>query len=495
MNQLPSAIMAKIIATLRTHWKKSVFFTVAGVYGLQMANKKRLESALMAEYCEKAAEFGRLDQPLLRPMYNVTVILNPAASKGGARKKFDKYCAPILHLAGIKVSVMRTERVGEAGDIMEIMKDADAVLIAGGDGTVMEAVTGFMRRPDADSLRTSLPIGVLPVGKSNHLAHNLFPSMSSSGKVESEVEMMAGAAMSCVKSIYRPIDVMQVENISEDDSEFGGKKIYGVSEMRLGAFSDAHSRVDQYWFFAGLRKAATYVFGYSTAAKHIMWHVFSDLEFARDIHPETGHQEPNVQTREKVSSNWWSYLFGGAQQTPKVQHSNAKREWEGDKVEGFKGSELQVRTPNCTALDAASENPKELTVSLGPDEVSFSEFVRLGWRRENVRPGACGVAAAGEEGWTSKSAPALRFRPSQYFDSREDVFHLDGEEIDIRGPVEISLLPERIVMFCGAEAQRLVESSDESHAVDTRKWWQRSTVAGNAAGAAAMRASASAKRL
>ena len=34
---------------------------------------------------------------------------------------------------------------------------------------------------------------------------------------------------------------LQVENISENDAEFGGKKIYGVSEMRLGAFSDAHS--------------------------------------------------------------------------------------------------------------------------------------------------------------------------------------------------------------------------------------------------------------
>ena len=137
--------MSKIIATVRTHWKKSVFFTVAGIYGLQMANKKRLESALMAEYCERAAEFGRAEQPLPRPLYNVTVILNPAASKGGARKKFDKYCAPILHLAGVKVSVMRTERVGEAGDIMEIMKDADAVLVAGGDGTLMEAVTGKQR--------------------------------------------------------------------------------------------------------------------------------------------------------------------------------------------------------------------------------------------------------------------------------------------------------------------------------------------------------------
>ena len=46
-------------------------------------------------------------------------------------------------------------------------------------------------------------------------------------------------------------------------------------------------------------------------------------------------------------------------------------------------------------------------------------------------------------------------------------------------------------MFCGAEVQRLVDSPDEGHTVDNRKWWQRSTMAGNAA----MRASASAKRL
>ena len=125
------------------------------------------------------------------------------------------------------------------------------------------------------------------------------------------------------------------------------------------------------------------------------------------------------------------------------------------------GLELQVRTLNCSSLDAASENPRELTVSLGPDEVSFMEFVRQGWRRENAQPGSSDPVPA--DGWTSKSAPALRFRPSEYFDSRlvcpsiisvvggrmsvscrrEDVFYLDGEEIDIRGPTEISLLPER----------------------------------------------------
>ena len=79
-----------------------------------------------------------------------------------------------------------------------------------------------MRRPDADTLRRSLPIGVLPLGKSNRLAHNLFPSLSSSGKVESEVEMMAGAAMACVKSIYRPIDVMQVRSTCQAASLLRG---------------------------------------------------------------------------------------------------------------------------------------------------------------------------------------------------------------------------------------------------------------------------------
>ena len=76
----------------------------------------------------------------------MTVVLNPAACSGKGRVRFENYCAPLLHLAGIKVSVIRTEGEGQAKDIMEVVKDCDAVLIAGGDGTLMEAVTGWMRR-------------------------------------------------------------------------------------------------------------------------------------------------------------------------------------------------------------------------------------------------------------------------------------------------------------------------------------------------------------
>ncbi len=150
--------------------------------------------------------------------YHVTVVLNPAACGGKGRARFESYCAPLLHLAGIKVSVIRTEGEGQAKDIMEVIKDCDAVLLAGGDGTLMEAVTGWMRREtvlffctrslslyvaisrlistyNGDSIlqtdKFKLPIGLLPVGYENRMARNLFPSSANS----SDAKLMAEATM------------------------------------------------------------------------------------------------------------------------------------------------------------------------------------------------------------------------------------------------------------------------------------------------------------
>ena len=58
------------------------------------------------------------------------------------RVLFDKYCGPLLNLAGLKVGIIKTEKEGQAKDIMEIMDNTDAVLVAGGDGTAAEVSTG-----------------------------------------------------------------------------------------------------------------------------------------------------------------------------------------------------------------------------------------------------------------------------------------------------------------------------------------------------------------
>ena len=124
--------MAKVLQTLRTNWKKSIFFSGVAVYGVRYANRKYEEKQLMRHYSKIAIEYGQKTIPIAaQKSYHVTVILNPAAHSGAARTRFEKFCSPLLHLAGMKVSVIRTTHSGNAQEIMNVMDDTDAVLIAG----------------------------------------------------------------------------------------------------------------------------------------------------------------------------------------------------------------------------------------------------------------------------------------------------------------------------------------------------------------------------
>ena len=138
--------------------------------------------------------------------YAVTVILNPVSGGVKGRTLYETHCAPLLHLAGFKVSVIRTESDGQAKEIMQLMKDADAVLVAGGDGTVMEVVTGLMRREDRDAA-AKVPIGILPVGKNNQTAKGLFPGM------DNQVRLLGEATMSVVRQLRRPTGVIEVRKL------------------------------------------------------------------------------------------------------------------------------------------------------------------------------------------------------------------------------------------------------------------------------------------
>ena len=102
-------------------------FSGALVYGVNYGKDRWKENELMRKFAAEAARFGEKSIPLAntRP-YHVTVILNPAANGGKGRKNYEQYCAPLLHLAGLKVSVIRTEAQSQASEIMELMDDTDA---------------------------------------------------------------------------------------------------------------------------------------------------------------------------------------------------------------------------------------------------------------------------------------------------------------------------------------------------------------------------------
>lgn len=58
-------------------------------------------------------------------------------------RQFDEYCAPILHLGGLPVDVVKTDSEGHARRYIEDLETLpEAIVCAGGDGTLSEIVTG-----------------------------------------------------------------------------------------------------------------------------------------------------------------------------------------------------------------------------------------------------------------------------------------------------------------------------------------------------------------
>lgn len=98
--------------------------------------------------------------------------------------------------------------------------------------------------------------GVLPLGKSNTIGGSLFPG----GDHLSEVRSLADAAMAVVQEATKSLDVMRVEILDEQEDEKPHKPIFALSGLRWGAYRDAESKQDKYWYFGPFRKYATFVF-------------------------------------------------------------------------------------------------------------------------------------------------------------------------------------------------------------------------------------------
>ncbi len=98
---------------------------------------------------------------------NVTLLLNPAARRGLAGKRLGRIVA-IFQRHGIAVDVVLSESPGDIERRVAALCAAgvDLVVMAGGDGTVHEAVNGYMR--EADSSPTALSL--IPTGSGNDFA-------------------------------------------------------------------------------------------------------------------------------------------------------------------------------------------------------------------------------------------------------------------------------------------------------------------------------------
>lgn len=261
--------MMKIVTTVRNNWKKSVFFASALTYGTYYLIERKRNGDLMQAYCYEALKYSREKVSPETAIKRVTVFLNPIANGERGKFLYDKNVAPLLHLSGLDVRLVRLEKNSEANMYMrEIdLNDTDCIVVAGGNATLNEVISGLVNRADAKEFLSRIPIGIIPIGENNSFAHKWFTSLNdkikrSSG--EEELRLFADAAMAIIKGKTRPADLMKITlhqscpNESVDHSLEMKKrgaysllkenKIFALSNISCGFVTLTDANADSYWY-------------------------------------------------------------------------------------------------------------------------------------------------------------------------------------------------------------------------------------------------------
>ncbi|KAJ8027978.1 Acylglycerol kinase, mitochondrial [Holothuria leucospilota] len=433
------AAVVKSLKTLRNHWKKSTFAVVAGSYGVYYLNNRHKENLIRREYCELARNYGQQPIHATAKVKKVTVFLNPAARHGKASKLFQKNAAPILHLAGVNVEIIQSQREGHVKDLVEGLSATDIIVVVGGDGTLAELVTGLLRREDEDNVSRKWPIGVIPVGTTNTLARYLYEGS------QNEVRWMCNAAMAIVKGLTIPIDVMAIKDAD-------GRTTYAVNHLRWGPLDDAKEKQTKYWYFGPLKQRMAVLF--HTLSQNWPPSNTAKLSYGgpKDIpEPPIPPVEPSIWTK-----IYWR-LFG----KPEVKIKEEEEDTASTEPKTNKdvtSMEIIIQTNQLQEI----EGKKFLSLLTGPEHLSRGDFIKEGWQRLSsniINVESSGISFERESIGDVDIAPKLT-------EDKTAWFTIDSERFEA-GPVSITLLPNKLNFF--GEPHSAISNSFNSLASETHR--------------------------
>ncbi|XP_031640699.1 acylglycerol kinase, mitochondrial [Contarinia nasturtii] len=442
--------ITKFVSGIQNHWKKSLFGVAAITYGVNYANEKYKINQLMRHYCAEASIYGDKTQAALQPFAKIIVILNPVADKKSATDTFEKYCAPILYLGGLSIDIVKTDSEAHARRYIEELDTLpDAILCAGGDGTLSEIVTGLFRRTSYKNEAHPV-IGILPVGRENTFAQKLF-NFTKASELQ-QVQGLADASLSVVRGNVVPKDVMKIEVI-DDDAKDKVKPVYAFSSFEWSAYIDAFNERDRYWYFGSLRDYVTFIF--NAFNNSMAWNYAATLTYTE---PCSGCSNCYVDQKkfETKSTNrrWWSafipsFRLGSSQSAPKLPdyskvqnvNCNVKTSIECD------SAGIIVSSSNITNVEQQDESRPHLTLKLIKGEDGFS-FIGDSWNRLNKDQ----IKLNQEHAIRTIEIfpkPITDLNSNVDSDTNTDTerfFYIDHESYEVK-PIRITLLPKLINFY------------------------------------------------
>ncbi|XP_064417892.1 acylglycerol kinase, mitochondrial isoform X2 [Latimeria chalumnae] len=351
--------MAKVLTvfkTLRNHWKKSTLGICLVTGGGYWLYGKHCDNILRRAACQEAKQFGDQLIPATVQAKKVTVFLNPAASKGKARSLFEKNAAPILHLAGLEVKVVKTDYEGQAKKLLGLMEDTDMIIVAGGDGTLQEVITGLLRRAD-EATFSKIPIGFVPLGTSNTLSHTLYPEN------KEKVKHITDAVLAILKGEKVSLDVLQIKSEKE-------QPVFAVTGLRWGSYTDATAKASKYWYLGPLKNKASLFF--STLKEWPQRHQAALMIAGPTEKPpvEDEARPPRPPIYQRIYQRLLHYWAPPKKEVPQLVVPEPWSECEVSAVE------MSVSTQN------SQPDPKQtkdfMTICIDPDNLSKGDFISRG---------------------------------------------------------------------------------------------------------------------
>lgn len=325
---------------------------------------------------------------------------------------------------------MHTDSEGHARRYVEELEVLpDALLIAGGDGTVSEAVTGFLRRAHF----SDCPLGVLPVGRTNTFAKQVFDYSNDSNLTE--VHGLANATIAAVRSKTTNRDVIKIESLAEESAEAPARPIFALGNIQWGAYRDALSLRDKYWYTGPLREYTCFLF--NAFGDRLTWNCSSQITYSSPCQGCSNCFDKPKQAAPAPPSNrrWWSSAPKSATAGPdfsKIKNPLCSSQ----QTTHIQPSELLI-TQDSNRSD--SELPR-LVIQMGRDEPSSTDFLRESWTR---------VYSDEFEPVRQVEVRSVEIRPQPevlFSEDNEAFFSIDNEAYEVK-PVRISVVPRAVKMF------------------------------------------------
>ncbi|XP_042639842.1 ceramide kinase-like protein isoform X4 [Tyto alba] len=170
---------------------------------------------------------------------SLKVFVNPSSHKKEATHVYYEQVEPLFKLADIKTDVTVTEYEGHALSVLKEceLQAFDGVVCIGGDGSVSEVAHGLLLKAQIDAgkntdyipkpVRAPVPLGVIPAGSTNILAHTLYG-----------IKHAVTAALHIVMGHIQPVDVCTFSTPSKL-LRFGFSAMFGFGARTL-ALAEKH---------------------------------------------------------------------------------------------------------------------------------------------------------------------------------------------------------------------------------------------------------------